>query len=412
MSSMTDLRIGVVGFGARRGLATFAHNPAHGSRVVAVCDPIEARRARAREAFGDGVLVALDHRELLKADLTAVFILTPDASHADIAVDFLRAGIAVYLEKPLAITTEDSDRILEVARSTGSRLYVGHNMRHMPVVRSMREIIERGEIGEVKSVWCRHFVGNGGDYYFKDWHADRRNVTSLLLQKGAHDIDIIHWLAGGYTVRATAFGALSVYGQIADRADRTGEVMEDWFSESNWPPLTQRGLNPVVDVEDLSVVNLQLDNDVLATYQQCHFTPDYWRNYTVIGTEGRLENFGDDQNAVIRVWNQRSGYREKGDLEVRVPQESGAHGGSDRRIVAEFLDFVRYGTSTETSPVAARFAVAAGVAATKSLRSGGRPVELTPLPADIRNYFEQNQPKGSRGKRDSPIKGTTGQERS
>ena len=72
----------------------------------------------------------------------------------------------------------------------------------------------------MKAVWCRHFVGNGGDYYFKDWHADRRRPTGLLLQKGAHDIDVIHWLAGGYDRRVSAMGALAVYGDITDRRDR------------------------------------------------------------------------------------------------------------------------------------------------------------------------------------------------
>ena len=55
----------------------------------------------------------------------------------------------------------------------------------------------RGHIGEVKAGWCRHFVGWGGDFYFKDWHADRTKSTGLLLQKGAHDIDVLHWLCGG-----------------------------------------------------------------------------------------------------------------------------------------------------------------------------------------------------------------------
>ena len=64
---------------------------------------------------------------------------------------------------------------------------------------AMRELIASGAIGRVTSIWCRHFVGHGGDYYFKDWHADRRRSTGLLLQKGAHDIDIMHWLAGGRT---------------------------------------------------------------------------------------------------------------------------------------------------------------------------------------------------------------------
>lgn len=71
-------------------------------------------------------------------------------------------------------------------------------------VTALRDIIARGEIGTPKTVWVRHFVGRGGDYYFKDWHADRRRTTGLLVQKAAHDIDVIHWLAGGYTERVNA----------------------------------------------------------------------------------------------------------------------------------------------------------------------------------------------------------------
>ena len=60
------------------------------------------------------------------------------------------------------------------------------------------------------------------------------------------------------------------------------------------------------------MMNMELDNGVLASYQQCHFTPDYWRNYTVIGTEGRLENFGDGAGDQINVWTSRttSGFAE------------------------------------------------------------------------------------------------------
>ena len=67
-------------------------------------------------------------------------------------------------------------------------------------------------------------------------------------------------------------------------------------------------------------MNLRLDNGVLATYQQCHYTPDYWRNYTVIGTHGRLENFGDLDGATVKVWNaRRSGYRADADITIDVP---------------------------------------------------------------------------------------------
>ena len=93
-----------------------------------------------------------------------------------------------------------------------------------------------------------------------------------------------------------------------------------------------------MDVEDLSQVNLALDNGVYLSYQQCHFTPDYWRNYTVIGTHGRLENFGDAPGGVVKVWNaRRSGYRADADLEMPIPPAEGGHGGADPRLVDEFL---------------------------------------------------------------------------
>jgi predicted dehydrogenase len=298
----------------------------------------------------------------------------------------------VFVEKPLAITTAGCDRVLQAAYDSGSRLYVGHNMRHMPVVQTMRELIQSGAIGEVKTIWCRHFVGHGGDFYFKDWHADRRRTTSLLLQKGAHDIDVMHWLAGGYTTRANALGGLVLYGGIEDRQDRSGQRFADFVSEDNWPPLEQKGLAPVMDVEDLSMANLQLDNGVFLTYQQCHFTPDYWRNYTVIGTAGRLENFGDGPGGVVKVWNsRRSGYREDADVVVEIPSADGGHAGADPRLVAEFVGFVRDGGTTLTSPIAARAAVAAGHAATTSLRSNGTPIDIPALPPELIDYFDRGQ---------------------
>ena len=386
-----DLRFGVVGLGARSTLARHAHKPGAGSRIVAVCDPAEAQRAATVAELPEATAYA-DHRDLLDLKLDGVFLTTPDDLHEDPAIDFLQAGIAVFVEKPLAITTSGCDRVLQVAYDSGSRLYVGHNMRHMPVVQTMRELIRSGAIGEVKAIWCRHFVGHGGDFYFKDWHADRRRTTSLLLQKGAHDIDVMHWLADGYTTRVNALGGLVLYGGIEDRLDRSGQRFGEFVSEDNWPPLTQTGMAPVMDVEDLSMANLQLDNGVFLSYQQCHFTPDYWRNYTVIGTEGRLENFGDTSGSVVKVWNsRRSGYREDADQVVEVPTEDRWHGGADPKLVDEFVRFVRDGGNTLTSPVAARAAVAAGYAATASLRSNGTPIDVPPLDPTLVAYFNRGQ---------------------
>jgi predicted dehydrogenase len=390
---MDDLRIGVIGFGLRANLAVTAHRPGQGARVTVVADTDEATRARAVELLPGAVVVG-GYRELLdRSDVDAVIVLTPDHTHEEIACATLRAGKAAYVEKPLGITVDQCDTILSVARETGTRLYVGHNMRHMGVVRLMREIIQRGDIGEVQSVWVRHFVGHGGDFYFKDWHAQRRHTTSLLLQKAAHDIDVLHWLADGYARRVSAFGDLRVYNRVTDRLVPGELKRDDWYDPAkHWPPLAQTGLQAEIDVEDVSVVNMVLDNGVVAAYQQCHFTPDYWRNYTVIGDAGRLENFGDGPGDVVKVWNQRrSGYRADADAIYQVPPATGGHGGADSLILDEFCRFVREGGHTDTSPVAARMSIAAGVAATVSLRSGGAPQDVPPVAGELVAYYENGQ---------------------
>lgn len=387
-----DLRIGIVGLGQRSVLADLVHRPGAGSCVTACADPDPTARARAEGRFGSRAHICDSYLALTDRGLDAVIVTTPDHTHEDIIVDFLEAGIAVFAEKPLATSTEACDHILDVARRTRTRLYVGHNMRHLPVVTTMRDLIGQGAIGDVQAVWCRHFVGDGGDYYFHDWHADRSKTTGLLLQKGAHDIDVIHWLSGSVSRTVTALGGLMVYGGITDRTHRPGQSVEDWFDrENNWPPGSLRGLNPVIDVEDLSMMLMRLENGTFASYQQCHFTPDYWRNYTVIGTEGRLENFGDEVGARVEVWSRRSGYRATGDRSVVVADTAGGHGGADVRIMSEFLGFVRDGGPTLTSPVAARDAVAAGCAATASLRAGGSPAEVRPAPPEVAAWFADGQ---------------------
>jgi predicted dehydrogenase len=384
-----DLQIGVIGSGGRGSLARHAHRPEDGCRVVACCDLNEGALAANREWYGEDILATHDYRELLAQDLDAVFVATPDYMHEEHAVAALEAGKAVYLEKPMAITIAGCDHILRVAKETGARLYLGHNMRHFGVILKMKELIDAGAIGRVKVAWCRHFVSYGGDAYFKDWHADRTRTTGLLLQKGAHDIDVLHWLCGGYTETVTAMGDLTLYDRITDRHP-AGEGGDPGFDTGNWPPLAQKGLNPILDVEDVSMMLMRLDNGVLASYQQCHYTPDAWRNYAVIGTEGRIENSGDGTggDSWVRVWNRRSDdYDAEGDLVYAIPHREGGHGGGDERIVAEFLRYVREGGAIKTSPVAARYSVAAGYMATESLRSGSIPLAVPKLDEELLDCF-------------------------
>ncbi len=375
---MDEIRIGVIGAGGRGKIARNFHKPDEGSRVIAGMDIDPEAVKDFSQRFPDA-LATMDMDELLGCDgVNTVLICSPDYVHVEHAVAALKAGKAVFLEKPMAITVEGADRILDAAESSGSKLFVGHNMRYMPIMRKMKELIDGGVIGEVRAVWCRHFINYGGDAYFRDWHAEREYSNSLLLQKGCHDIDIIHWLAGGFTNRVTAFGNLSVYDKCERRAPDE-KPRRGWKAE-HWPPLEQTGFNPVIDVEDLSMVLMQLDNGVQASYLQCHYTPDCCRNYRVIGTRGCIENMGHFSHSAIRVWEKRPKINWnwiRGDYDVYTEDRpSGGHGGSDPRIAEEFLRYVREGGETTATPFSARNSVAVGDLAARSLRSGGTPQEI------------------------------------
>ncbi len=384
-----ELHIGVIGAGGRGLLSGHVHEiEGGGARLVAGADVIDAALDHFKERFGADVMVTHDYRDILaRDDIAAVFVSTPDYLHEEHAVAALEAGKHVYLEKPMAITIEGCDRILRTAMEAGVKLYVGHNMRHMSVIQKMKDLVDAGEIGEVKTGWCRHFCCYGGDAYFKDWHAEREKSTSLLLQKGTHDIDVLHWICGGYSRRVTAMGNLSVYNQIEDRHPPEERGDAGWHLE-NWPPLSQKGMNPVIDVEDLSMMLMELDNGVLCSYQQCHYTPDGWRNYTIIGTEGRIENFGDSPGeTTIKLWNEKCYYGGDKAIEYPIPHAEGGHGGADPEIVKEFVEFVRDDGPISVSAIASRNSVAAGCMATESLRNGSTPREIPPVDDDILAYF-------------------------
>ena len=197
---------------------------------------------------------------------------------------------------------------------------------------------------------------------------------------------MIHWLAGAYSKRVSAFGNLAVYGALPRRQEARFDpstLPTGWGSERDlWPPKTCSGFNPVIDVEDQSAMVMELENGVLGSYMECHFTPDLWRNFTVIGDAGRLENYGDGPEDPIIVWSQRrSAFRLIGDETYHGASTStdGGHGGADALIVKEYIAYLRGDTQTTATPEAGRMAVAAGYQATMSLRSGGGALDIPPI---------------------------------
>lgn len=361
--------------------------------LAAVCDWNPEMLEKFRKDYGaeypDVRLVGSFAEVLAMDDVDAVFVMVRDQYHEEMAVAALEAGKAVYLEKPMALTIEGCDRILDAAVRNKGRLFVGHNMRYVDSILKMKEVIDSGMIGQVQSVWVRHFV-NYGSCYFRHWCGRQATCNGLLLQKGAHDIDIVHWLAGGYGTRVVGMGRLSVYNRNTGRRIDygAGEPADRHvsFDDACWPPLEIDGLRQDIDVEDHNMILFQLDNGVQCSYEHCMYAPDAERNYTFIGDRGRVENVGDFGNCQIHVWTRR-GPRRDPDIVYPVRPPAGGHGGADPKILRAFFEYVAHGVKPAVSPIAARNAVAVGVMGHYSARHGNVPMDIPPVSEDALRYF-------------------------
>lgn len=379
----TPIRIGVIGVGGRGRIARHWKREDGLSVVVGGADITPKYFDEFREFNGDDVFLTLDYRELLaREDIDAIAVTSPDFTHEEYAVAALEAGKHVFCEKPLAITIEGCDRILEAWRASGKHFMVGFNMRYMRMFNVMKSIAEDGVIGEIKAVWVRHFVGEGGNFYYHDWHATRQNATSLLLQKGSHDIDMIHWLTGRYTRRVVAMGSLDFFGgdKPNDLDCRDCDETETCPDVATAPTRTQCAFRQEVDVEDHDLLLMDLEGGIKAAYLQCQYTPDYHRNYCLIGTKGRMEC--RDLTGDVTVLTRRGKAPEfLSNRTYHVKPAEGGHGGADPVIADDFVQMLLTGKEPIATPLAGRMSVAVGVMGAQSLRNGSIPLEIPAPPA-------------------------------
>jgi predicted dehydrogenase len=388
---MKTIRIGVIGVSGRGTMADLWNNPEQGTCLAGGADISKKHLDAFRKRNGKNLFVTTDYRKLIaRKDVDAVAVFSPDFCHEEHAVAVLQAGKHLFCEKPLAITVDGCDRILRAWQRAGTRFLMGFNMRYMNMVRTMKQIVDEGLIGEVKAAWVRHFVPSGGDWYFHDWHAKKANTTSLLLQKASHDIDVVHWICGGYGVKVVGMGGRYWYG-----GDKPNDLVCDACPDRDTCPDVQpRGhsrqqcaFRREVDNEDVNHILWTLDNGVQCSYVQCHFPPrmDKSRNYCFIGTQGAIENVWRDGADHIMLWTRKSkswtAYANR-DYAVKTPE--GTHSGADPIIVREFADLLRRNIPTTAKPLDGRMSVAVGCAGAESVRRGSIPIAVKPLPADLK----------------------------
>ncbi|HYG36778.1 MAG TPA: Gfo/Idh/MocA family oxidoreductase, partial [Clostridia bacterium] len=246
-----QLRAGVIGTGFI--------GPVHiealrrlGVSVVALCDlPDRVQAAAARygipRAFGD-------YREMLKSDeVDVVHITVPNRFHCQMSLAALAAGKHCVCEKPLAMNTQETAKIVKEAKKSGTVFAVNYNVRFYPAVLQLRKLVERGELGDIIHV-------NGS--YLQDWLFKDTDYNWRLLPQeggklravadiGTHWMDTVSFILGSKIT--SVFADLATWHKTRKRP--LGEVQTFAKADAN-----VRYATYPVKTEDFASVLLKFSN--------------------------------------------------------------------------------------------------------------------------------------------------------
>ncbi|MBD2868651.1 Gfo/Idh/MocA family protein [Paenibacillus arenilitoris] len=192
------LKIAIIGSGSIAG----AHIGAYlkfgaRCRVVAVADIYEEKAQELIDRYSLPAKAVKDYKELLGEDIDLVSVCTPPYTHAPIAVDCLRSGKHVLVEKPMASSLEECDRMIEAARESGKLLSVVAQNRFKTPMMKLKSILETGLIGPIVHAQVDSFWWRGHSYYDLWWRGTwEKEGGGCTLNHAVHHIDALLWMMG------------------------------------------------------------------------------------------------------------------------------------------------------------------------------------------------------------------------
>lgn len=194
--------IGVIGYGYWGPNLVRNFMEAGGSRVRAVSDLRPERLALARSRY-PSIKTAVDYRELLAdSAVDAVVIATPVSSHFELALEALKAGKHVLVEKPLAASSEQAERLIEEAERRELLLMVDHTFVYTGAIRNIRELVASNMLGDI--------------YYYDSVRVNLglfQHDMNVIWDLAVHDLSIMDYVLPAKPVAVSATGISNIQGQ-------------------------------------------------------------------------------------------------------------------------------------------------------------------------------------------------------
>lgn len=345
--------IGIAGYGYWGPNLARNFQALPGAELVAVCDSRPDRLARLKKTSPQ-VEACSGFQELLAHPrIQAVAVATPVATHHELAKAALLAGKHVLVEKPMATSADDCRDLIEIAAARGLTLMVGHTYLYSNAVRKLLEIIDSGDIGEIRYINCQRL--NLGLY---------QQDINVAWDLAPHDLSIILRVMGGMPTTVNCQGNAHV--------------------------------NP--EVEDVTNISLGFPGRRFATIQSSWLEPRKVRQMTFVGTRKMIVYDDLEPLGKLRVYDARVDcpphYDTFADFqysyhygECRIPHLEQSE--PLQRMCGHFVECVRTGMRPETCGESGMEVVRILEACSDSLRMRGGPVglpgpDMPPLPAESR----------------------------
>ena len=385
---MEKLKVIVIGAGGRgKGYTdTMAKYPEK-YQVVGVAEPIDDRREYVKNKHNipeENCFVTWEHILERPKFADIAIISTMDRMHFAPAMEAIRKGYNLLLEKPVAPTAEECKKIEAESKKYGVKILVCHVLRYTPFFLALKNLIDSGEIGKVMSIQHSECVGNthqSHSFVRGNWGNSERSST-MLLQKSCHDMDILQWLVGKECKRASSFGSRT-YFTIENAPEGAPEYCiegcphadtcyynavklyleaksNDWFR-----PASTGLVNPTDeevehairttqygkcvykcdnDVVDHQVVNLEFEDGTVVDFNMCAFN-EGGRFIRIMGTNGEIVNSGDGSDVTLYKFSDKS--HTKIDINAYGNTIESGHGGGDEGIINALYDYITSGVVTE-----------------------------------------------------------------